>query len=509
MDLVSGSFLVAIILLGGVIAYFADALGRKLGKKRLKFLGMRPRHTATFFTMAAGLAIPLLTVLFIAAVSSDARQWILEGRMAIVRATQLTRDVEKLNNEIKLRSEEVSRLEQAEKRATNEANKFRQEGRKLQGENSKLSQQTTTLKQNVSNAVSQMNKARSQFAATSRQLGQNLKALSETRQNLRSETANLDRVENNYQSLAKDWNDLNVQYQRLDRELLSLQRNIRTLDSSLDTLRKEKADLETQVADSKSALTDAQELLRGAREDLAATQQKLTEGQRELETIQNELQVLRAISDNSRTQPLIYAKGEEVARIIVPANLPNSSARTQVTRLLRVARVNAEALGARGAPSAGFFNREQDGRPFTPDQQLSEFVSQIAGHPRERVAIAVSLINTFKGEPVALDLRFFPNQLAFTNNELIAETRIDGDLPIAQIISRLVDLLAGAVKQKALERGMVPVVGREDSLGSVEPERVYDIVQQIKSESRNARVQVLADSDTYAGEPLRLILRIR
>ncbi|HVF09670.1 MAG TPA: DUF3084 domain-containing protein, partial [Abditibacteriaceae bacterium] len=45
-----------------VIAYVADNLGKKLGKKRVSMWGLRPRQTATLLTMASGLGIMLVTL---------------------------------------------------------------------------------------------------------------------------------------------------------------------------------------------------------------------------------------------------------------------------------------------------------------------------------------------------------------------------------------------------------------------------------------------------------------
>src|SRR3954471_22386668 len=65
--------------LGGVIAYFADRLGRNLGKKRLSLFGLRPRHTAELLTVAAGALIPVITIVIVMVVSRDVREWLLNG----------------------------------------------------------------------------------------------------------------------------------------------------------------------------------------------------------------------------------------------------------------------------------------------------------------------------------------------------------------------------------------------------------------------------------------------
>src|ERR1017187_2561151 len=45
-----------------VIAYWADNLGKKLGKKRISLFNLRPRQTATLISMASSVGIMILTL---------------------------------------------------------------------------------------------------------------------------------------------------------------------------------------------------------------------------------------------------------------------------------------------------------------------------------------------------------------------------------------------------------------------------------------------------------------
>src|SRR5687768_2192673 len=83
MDAATIGFLVVVVLASGLIAYFADWLGRKLGKKRLTIGRLRPRHTAALGTTLSGMIISVLTIVLVMAFSSDVREWILRGNEAI------------------------------------------------------------------------------------------------------------------------------------------------------------------------------------------------------------------------------------------------------------------------------------------------------------------------------------------------------------------------------------------------------------------------------------------
>ena len=63
--------LLLLVPLSGFIAWAGDRIGHRIGKRRQSFLGLRPRHTATVFTIGAGIGIALVS--FGLLLLSDAR----------------------------------------------------------------------------------------------------------------------------------------------------------------------------------------------------------------------------------------------------------------------------------------------------------------------------------------------------------------------------------------------------------------------------------------------------
>jgi len=62
-----------LIIVGGIIAYIGDYIGRSIGRKRLSFLKLRPRYTAIFFTIVTGVLIVFLTLTTLLIISQDVR----------------------------------------------------------------------------------------------------------------------------------------------------------------------------------------------------------------------------------------------------------------------------------------------------------------------------------------------------------------------------------------------------------------------------------------------------
>ena len=64
----------AILLLGSVIAIISDRVGTKVGKARLKLFNLRPRHTAALVTMITGSILSALTLVTLFATSKPLRK---------------------------------------------------------------------------------------------------------------------------------------------------------------------------------------------------------------------------------------------------------------------------------------------------------------------------------------------------------------------------------------------------------------------------------------------------
>ncbi len=58
---------------GGVIAYIADKMGSKIGKRKMSVFGLRPRHTSILLTVLSGILISIVTIGVVAIASQSAR----------------------------------------------------------------------------------------------------------------------------------------------------------------------------------------------------------------------------------------------------------------------------------------------------------------------------------------------------------------------------------------------------------------------------------------------------
>jgi uncharacterized protein (DUF3084 family) len=93
-------FLLAVM--GGIIAFIADKLGSKIGKKKLSVFGLRPHDTSVLLTVLSGVAIALLSV-GILAISSES------ARTALFGMEKLQKELSRLTTEKTVAEEEYNK----------------------------------------------------------------------------------------------------------------------------------------------------------------------------------------------------------------------------------------------------------------------------------------------------------------------------------------------------------------------------------------------------------------
>lgn len=90
-------------VVGGLIAYIADKMGSKIGKKRMSVFGLRPKYTSILLTVLSGTMIAVLTIGVMAGASQSART-------ALFGMEKLQQELSLLNQEKETASAELDAL---------------------------------------------------------------------------------------------------------------------------------------------------------------------------------------------------------------------------------------------------------------------------------------------------------------------------------------------------------------------------------------------------------------
>jgi len=148
--------IVALVIVSGIIAYVGDIVGRRMGRRRLSLLGMRPRHTAVVVSVVAGMLITVMTLAVAMAVSKDVKDGFLRVKQMRRTQVELSRQLEALN-------QDMAKLDREHEKAQNELN---QKKRQLDEARHTLSQARDELRQTrkeLSSASSSLKRAEEAF----------------------------------------------------------------------------------------------------------------------------------------------------------------------------------------------------------------------------------------------------------------------------------------------------------------------------------------------------------
>ncbi len=520
MDFVTLAFLALIALVSGGIAVFADSLGRKLGKKRLRLGALRPKHTAAVGVFSSGVIISVVTIGLMYALSSDVREWISEGRRALVLRDHALKD---LGQAKELNSQLAARNTLLQKNTKLNEDQIYQAKCQL----ADLEKQRKDLLEQSKGLVARLATARQQY-------GETLSSLSVARSGLANLNEKYRSLKWSYDSLYKNNKDLSAQNDKLVQSNINIEKQSESLKEAnkalLDTndlYVKTASELKENITKLNAAV-DAKTLTLSQMEVEASKQTvlldqmgaKVAQAQRQLDMEQKQLELLtvqsnelKSIFDNSRIRPLIFSRSEELARLSIPAHLTAEQASASLTSLLRAAREIAEQRGAKSAkkeiPVAGIFSQEdaKTHRAILPDEIVAKLIKRIAGQPHEQVLVASSSLNAFEDEPVSLDITAFPNPLVYKGGQVLAETNIDGASDRIYIYGRITNFLKGKVRDRVKTDHMIRYA--DDSFGQIKDEEILKLLDDVRAMDRPIRLQALAETDTRAGDPLKIDFRIR
>lgn len=165
--------IIIIILLSAAVSYIGDVLGMKLGRKRISFLGLRPKYTSRVITLFTGVGVAVITLVFAVSTSDSVRG-------AFFAAKLLERQVSQLTESLNLQKEQ---LEGTEYKAFTAQQDLAEAERNLLSTSKDLAEADLRLK-DVEAQAAQLNKEK-------KELGEQLAALRISKASTESDIAKL------------------------------------------------------------------------------------------------------------------------------------------------------------------------------------------------------------------------------------------------------------------------------------------------------------------------------
>lgn len=508
------------VVMGGVIAYNGDLIGRKYGKRRITVLGLRPRHTAVLITIITGLVISAVTTGILFLVVPPVRDVIMEGEQAIrtkARLAQQNRDLLGLNSRL---ADQNAQLEGRNARLAHQQARARAEvlkvGRELAARQRELKRTQAALASAIANermALHRVTLAQSEVATLIRKKAELSSAIALlTRRNAELAARNADlnaenaRLARDNAAAVKYGEELGQDNERKHRENETL---LRVNNALLDA--NGKLDEQNRVLTRKNAELEQRnaQLLKAGRELLVQSRTDLYELARRLEQM--------------RTRRVVIHTGEDLARCIIPPNESPEGVRRAIDQLIHDANQTALARGAgpgeNGVRAVRVVSKEFETiTPFgnihpievTETDRIDALVRRLAGADQPVCLLALAVVNSVDGEPALIDFQPYTDRLIYTRGRVVGSRRFDATEPVEKLYPEIMGFLKD-LGRSAIDRGMIPTIdpatGNPQVGGLTWPE-LANLVDRVRSAGRRIVLTAVAAADTNASDPLRLNFRI-
>jgi len=433
------ALLVLILLLSALVAYLGDRVAKWAGKRHFRFLGLRPRQTATLVAVMTGVGIALFSYLGFLLVFREARETILEAQ-----AVREERDRLKGEREALLKAKEAMEAEAA--RALSELNALRAERKEL-------------LK-----ALEEAEALKGRLMAEARGLQAQVAALGKEKARLGEEKTRLAALLSQREALLAE----------KERALAERTGALKALEEALGKtaaekkrLEREKGRLEADIAILQARLEEARRERQGLEEELSALRGRLAEVQRSLAQAEERVRGLLR-----QAEALAGERGQLSERLL---RLSQGLYLGEVRLGAEEGRATLERVAERRALLQGFRGAELlEGEVRGPGLAVLEG----AGYRDGRLLVR---------------FRFYPEKKAFAAGEVLASAtfRLSTQARHQEVLERLGE----EVRRRLLEAGFPPEYATFPS-----PEELARGLALLQGRKGVVRLGVVAAKDLWTTE---------
>lgn len=453
--MVSGYVLIlAMLILGGIIATVGDRIGTKVGKARLSLFNLRPRQTATLVSIATGSVISASTLAILFGLSSQLR-------MGVFELSRIQSDLTSAEDQLA--------------RALAEQEGVREDLEAASTERQRALARLREINQSLDEAVAQQEQTEAQLQRTRDQLT----AVSEQARTLQQSTAVL-RTERD--RLLQQQAVIRDQIAARDQMIADRDRAIAELDQSLDDLDDAIADRDRAISEREqrlSTLQIQQDLLEQQVADLQVQYRGIFLGNIALTRNQEIISGVFQVGDREQAAALMNQFVAEANRRVIQAIAPGSTPQQPVVALDRS---DVDRL----------IDRLGTGDQFVV--RLLSAANYITGEPcvvrNEEPCIQVFLDVT-------------PNNLVYQEGERLATVSVERQ-PISDrdLVERL-NLLLVSAQFRARQEGLV-----DDSLEIADnrTETLLQFLSAVRQEGQALDLQAIAAEDLFNAGPLHIHL---
>ncbi|MBD2039728.1 DUF3084 domain-containing protein [Microcoleus sp. FACHB-672] len=516
--------IVAILLLGGVLATAGDRIGTKVGKARLSLFNLRPKKTATLVTIVTGVTISASTLGILFATSEPLRKGIFEYDKIQKNIRRTRKDLEKANIEKTKVEAELSKSQaqqsaaQQRLNATNwslqaalgkldeAADELAAKEEQLKSSQNQLSQtiaQKEALKEEIKKRQAERQALLDQLEQGKVQIAQQNQRIDEKNQEIQQQNQNIDRKN---QVIDQQNLDIARQNQEIEQtNQLLAQQNQQIEQTTQELARKnqeiEQTNLELARRNQEIEQTNL-ELARKNREIeqktqlLAQQENRLQQLESQQAFLQQEVQILEREFQNLQVGTIVLRRGQVLTSAVVQIVDP-SAAPQAVEKLLQQANSSALKIAQPGTDDVN-----EPVVQIAP-AQIEELIAQISDG-EEYVVRILSAANYLLGETrVQVFVDAARNRVVFMPGDVVAATSVDPKTMRLEQMRQRIELLLAASNFRARRAG---ILADTVQIGDGSIQTLIRFFEQLQQQNQPVDVKAIAAEETYTAGPLRVEL---
>lgn len=464
--------ILAVLLLGGVIATAGDRLGSKVGKAKLSLFKLRPRQTATVVTILSGITISATTLGVLFAASKQLRD-------GIFRLDKIQRDLRVAKTELDRATTQKKEIEQVLVRAKKEQ--------------VAVQTQLNLTRKDLEAVLNRLKEANRKQALTSQALSDTQTKLASISKNYDVVQTSLTMVSRQAKGLKTEIDQLQQQRQALIQQRDAVKQQIAKRDQEIALRNQAISKRDRDILKLDMAIGNRDRILLVREQQLQGLEQQRQQLVTEVDTLNQNFQISRRLFQELRRGNVALLRNQVLYKAVV-SGLSPKSASTVADQLLQAA--NSTAI--------------QQVQPGTakPSNQIIQVTKNDVNRLIEQIQDGQSYVvrvlsagNYLVGEKsVLVFVDVISNQLVFRPGEQIATTIMDTEtLNDQEIVQRLEQLLA-ASQFRAQRQGVLA----EDIEINVRDLTIF--VEKLKSVKSQLDIKTITAEGTYTSGPLRLQL---
>lgn len=403
----------AVLILGGVIATVGDRIGMRVGKARLSLFNLRPRQTATVVSILTGGVISASTLALLFGINRQLRTGVFE--------------LEQIQSDL---AEARTNLEDAQSELTD-----------VQAEKSDIEQALTTSRR-------EQREARAELQDINQSLRQAVEEQQATQAELQQSQNRLSDLQAQLGQVSEQSAQLRDEIQRLEAERADLLRQ-------QATVRERIAERDRMIAERDELISKRDQLIEERDRDIAERQERLSELQIQQTALQEDIAALERQFEGLFRGSVAVGRNEALVSALLRVEAPDD-ARRMVDQLL------AEANRAAIQEIAPGIDRD---RPVIaiPPADVNRLVRRISDG-RSYIVRILSEANYIIGEPcvvaegdpcVQVFIDAAVNEIIYEPGERLATVTVDPrNLTNQELVEKL-NLLVASLQFRARQDGMV------------------------------------------------------